>query len=538
MLQSRALSLTLLMTTALTIGACSDKDKAQVERPLDSAKASVLSKPGTVDFKALMAVSQRKTNEATSEAVLKDLGLWEKTDQMTWKSRSGSNGTYQYSDFSQTSVNPETNETVTLTIKTLTLIGLHEVDGEPSFDRIDMDTVKAVHTDGEVKIKTATLSRPSPAFASEILLSIQNLSNLDNLNDIDPIDDNDDMSVGAVSFQDLDITSPDVIMSLSSLNYGKDETSGKKSFEINTVRVKGRTDDTVTYKGQNDIALPVTLSIDKAFIHGLTSSQNLGDTNVSVSNLTAGINQTFDQFLIDNFDLEYDGLSISSQSLQGQSVKKGDVTTVTQVMEPLTIKMVSDPQSDQVTSVKDFISKLGYDALTFDMQQTSEINLKTDQSRIYDSYVKMNDGFVFNYAYDVSGMNAMHSMTTSGEDGATEDALKALKVNSGTLSLTDNSILDRVFKMIAEQQGTSESVLKMQAKSVLMLASLGATSKEDGKVITNLAGAIGDFIDAGGTLDISLKPETALSLESIQGLQRGQTPLSQLGLTASVRKAQ
>ena len=529
MLQSRALSLTLLMTTALTIGACSDKDKARVESPLDSAKASVLSKPGTVDFKALMAVSQRKTNDATSEAVLKDLGLWEKTDTMTWKARSGSNGTYKYSDFSQTSVNPETNEAVTLTIKTLTLTGLHDVDGEPNFDRIDMDTVKAVHADGEVKIKTAIVSKPSPAFASEILLSFQNLSNLEDLNDIDPIDDNDDRVVGAVALEDLDITSADVTMSVSSLNYGEDETTDKKSFEINTVRLKGNTDKTT---------LPVRLSIDKAFIHGLTNSQPISDTNVSISNLTSGMNQTFDQFLIDNFDLEYDGLSISSQSLQGQSIKKGDVTTITQIMEPLTIKMINDPQSRQITTVSDFISKLGYDALTFDMQQKSETNSKTDQSQIYDSYVKMNDGFVFNYAYDLSGIKAMQSMSISGEDGATDDALKALKINAGTVSLTDNSILDRVFKMLAEQQGTSESVLKMQAKSVLMLASLGAKSKEDGKVITNLASAIGEFIDEGGTLDVSLKPETALSLETMQGLQKGQTPLSELGLTASVRKAE
>ncbi len=538
MIKLRALSLTLLMTTALTVGACSDKDKAQVESPLDSAKASVLSKPGTVDFKALMAVSPRKTSDATSEAILKDLGLWEKTDNMTWKSRSGSNGTYKYDDFSQTAVNPETNEAVTLTIKTLTLTGLHNVDGEPNFDRIDMNTVKAVHTDGEVKIKTAILSRPSTAFASKILLNIQNLSNLDDLNDINPIDDDTDMFVGAVALKDLDVTSADVTMRLSSLNYGTDETSGKKSFEVNTLRLKGKTDDTVMYKGQTNIALPVTLSIDKAFIYGLTNSQPISDADVSISNLTSGMNQAFDQFLIDNFDLEYDGLSISSQSLQGQSVKTGDVTTITQVMEPLTIRMISDPQSSEVETVSDFISKLGYDALTFDMQQKSETNSKTDQSRIFDSYVTMNDGFVFNYAYDVLGMNAMQSIALSDGDSATANALKALKVNSGALSLTDNSILDRVFKMVAEKQGTSESVLKMQAKSVLMLASLGAKSKEDGKVITNLAGAIGEFIEESGTLDISLKPETALSLKDMQGLQNGQTPLSRLGLTASVRKTE
>ena len=473
-----------------------------------------------------MAVPKRKSDDATSESVLKDLGLWEQSDTLSWGARTGKNGTYTFVDLKQIGQSDD----VTLTLDKLTLTGLHKVDGAGNFDRMDFDGLSVDQSDGQVSIKSATISCPSPELAAEILSILGDFSKVEDLNDLNiNIEDEDGFSLGAAYLEDFKITSPENQIALAELNYGEHEKTGKVSFEANTLRVKGM--------AENDI--PLSISLDKALIHGLEQNMS-GPTSPAkgdwASNLSGG---SFDQMLFENLDFNFDTLSLTSKGLQADSKTKGAITQMSQVMKPVTIKVGVDAKTPQISALSDTLTGLGYDTLVFKGQQSTEVNKETDTTRVFDSFFELEDGFTLNLDYDMSGVNKLQAMMESGaadSASAQQDVLNALKINAAAMSLTDNSIMDRVFKLVAEKQGMSEGVIKMQAKSVLMLASLGARSKEDGKVISSVAGAIGDFIDDGGTLDIVMDPQAPLSIGAMQGLQSGQMPLSDLGLTASVRK--
>jgi len=69
---------------------------------------------------------------------------------------------------------------------------------------------------------------------------------------------------------------------------------------------------------------------------------------------------------------------------------------------------------------------------------------------------------------------------------------------------------------------------------MLALGSLAAFTQKDGAIYSELTRALGEFIQDGGTLTIQLAPEEPITLNDLDGLQRGQKPdLKQLGFSSA-----
>ncbi len=525
----------LMLSTALVMGGCGKKDKGSTGANSGAAVADYAVK--SVDNRAiekLLDVEKRRVSSGDAEKALSKMGLLKESGDLNWASKSGDNGSYSYQDVS---VKTEDGETVK--IGTLNLTGVHTVDDRATFDRMDAENIVIDGSDAQATIDRLSLSRPHPKLGSGIMKTLAAIEDLKDLDDIDmDVDlEKDEVAFGAFLMNGFSIKGDEADLSLASVGWGEDEDNGKALFLLEDLKLVGEDDKNGT---------PIRMSLDSISGSGIDMNyfraiggENFGKDIIarskSLGTKATGFNpysKTFDTFSMKNLNLDIDTLSISTDGASGKASRKNGVIRMDQSLSPVRIGFSDVPSDRDLKEMQEGLKSLGFDELVFSASQTSILDEENDTFSVENAVVRLEDGFNLSYDYKGSGLSSLKTLDQSTMSSAEiENLFGEMKLNSMNMALTDYNLVDRIINFAAKQQGTSAALIKMQAKGGLMVLSLGAQNEAQGKALSDIGSALGNFIDEGGTLKIRLNPETPVSVDQFADLDPETIDPSELGFS-------
>ena len=188
------------------------------------------------------------------------------------------------------------------------------------------------------------------------------------------------------------------------------------------------------------------------------------------------------------------------------------------------------------------LSTMGYDRFEFTMNGKSIMDEKNDTLKTHDTYIEMRDGFRLSYDLDITGYKAFTEQAAAAqESGSLQNPIaamgmaNALNINKMRFALRDDSIVDRYFKMAAEQQDTTPEALKQKVKDTLGRISMGAQDDSQQKFADELQEAVTSFLDGGGTLVLDISPAKPINPGNFaMGTMMGGAPdIASLGISIS-----
>lgn len=451
---------------------------------------------------------------------------------LQWTDATEKNGTATYSDLT---VNGKDGKTIN--IGTLTLTGVHMAGEDPSFDRIDMFDVTIDEDDSTGSIGRLSLSNPAPKLAASI---IKLLENVDDLNDIDlevGLEDHE-RAFGAIFMDDLKVKSDEASVSLATLGWGENDNTNKGLFLLEDLAVEAKDKKSET---------PVNISLGSLSGTGINmdyfrdvsemaKAEGKSKKDGKKFNFNP-LQKTFDEFSLSDFSLTADNMNLVSDGIVGKSTQKGDVMTISQAINPFKLFFAGEAQDPKFGKLQEALASVGFEEIEVSGGSTSTLNAKTDSFAVSDSYITVKDAFDLNFAYSGSGLKSVaHSLEkidpeTEPTDADIEAMLENVYLNDFEMSLTDNSLIDKVLTIVADKQGTTPALIKMQAKGGLMMLGMAAKTEAQGEALMALSTALGAFIDNGGTLKVSLNPETPIPGAELKDLNPATLDPSALGFT-------
>jgi len=509
----------LAMSTLLVFGGCKKKDAVDAKTGANAVEKSIGKSDGgnwkanrasKADIQSLLK-TDRRTDNANTDKALALLGLDKEGSSISWGSVDESDGGYTYKNLAF-----KAEDGTNLNVDNLRIDGVHMVGERASFDRMALSGVAFTDSDTNGSLDSVAFSRPHPDVAAKVLTGLSQLNGLDDL-DMD-VELDGQVPFGAMLMENLNLTDDGNTVKINTLGWGLDESSGKGTFLASDISVNAVEDD----------GMPVNLTLRSASaknvdakVLGMMRQGLSGNTDAGKSfNPTSGLGD----LLIEDFNMSADIVRVALESLQSESTVKGDVTTNRMIMRPLVIKFEGQSSDPDLVQAQESLTSMGFDQLVFTGNSSSTQNAATGITSVDDASFSLQDGFDLGYTFKASGLEKIQ------EDPA------AMKIHNLSVALTDRSILDKAFAFAAEQQGGNASLMRMQAKGGLAMASLMAETPEQSAMIQTFTGALSSFIDAGGTLVLKLDPPAPISADAFESLQEGPAALEALGLTLSHRK--
>jgi len=492
------------IAATLILGGCGDKNKTK------ASKAGV----------AIEKIEARKVSDAEGMQALAAFSLAKPgAGTLQWDNRDGSGGNYTFTDVT---ISDDDNTT---TIGQIKVWGAHMAGEQASFDKMEFREFTA--RDGEdntdVKIATITLVKPSPALAGGLAKAFSG--------DDDAFDNiKGDVGFQAISFTGFNLTDDDVNMNIKSMSMGeaKDKTG---VFSLNGLTMNGKGDDDTKPNvkmslGSMDITGANLSKYKGIMTQAMKSGGKDGDmSETAMADIMQSMNiydPDFKTASIRNFDMNADGLLITLKSFEANANKKGGKVTMIQKMSPLVITPPKDSENADMQKMTKTLASLGYESLEFTMGGKSVLDEKSDTMKGTDTYIELKDGFRLSYDFDIAGYKAFTekaaAMSAQGDAAnpmAAMGMMSALQVNKLRISLRDDSIVDRGFKLAAEQRGGTADALKSQAKAMLGFATMAAQDEAQQKLATEMVAALTKLIDNGGTLTIDMNPAKPVNFGEI-----------------------
>ena len=518
---TRALSASLILSTALTVGACKGDNKSGFSNSSPTKALKVKSVSGS-DVEKLFSAKNRKVSDADAEQALTSLGLGDNGAAMSWDKRTGKAGNYVYSGLTASG-----EDGAAVTINKLELSGVRMDNGIATFDILKAYEMKTKDKDASVSVGKIELSGPSPDMAKAITKAFAEGSKIEKMGDLDlNIDlDDEDIYFDAINVEDISLSADEGRGSVKQFAWGEVGDTGKGLFMLQGLDFNVQETGKPAVKFKLDSASANGVDMD-ALDDMKNAQKKLSRGPQNAMSMFSGKNsfaKNFDTAEFKNLDIEVGTMSLRSEGAQGSAKKKGDVTTIQQVMQPLTLKFSDVPEDRELIQMYEAFQTLGYDELVFSTAQTSSFNEKTGEVKVEDSYIDLKDGFRMSYNLDAGGLqqtadaeNAMDNMTLSRID----------------IALEDKSILDRAFKFAAKEQGSSPGLLKMQAKGGLMMMTAMAQNEQQQEMAAQLSKAINKFIDDGGTLKVGINPAAPLRASELKNMDPNTMDMSTLGFYA------
>lgn len=513
--QISSLALSAVLSTGLMLSACSKKDETTIKSAVSQSA---------------LKVDARTVSDSDAEKALTAFALNNSGDGIVkWTSREGEKGNYVFEGLT---IQADGSDGP-VSIERLELTGAHMDNDAASFDKAVLNGL-SFETDGNTgSMAKLTLVNPS-----------EDLTNLlaAGFNGADESGSDKDISFDALDIQTLSFAAEDANMKMGSLYLGKngegDDATGNMSMR-----------NMVISSSDDDMPVNMTLgSIDvvdfnmakyKPLVDSMKDGAMMGESAI-LQNMQSinSLDPDFKSFSLRDFDADIEGVKIDLDSIEAKSTVKGDTTTVVQDMSPLTITPPAESDDPQMQQFKEALSAMNYDELVFTSHQKSVMNKATDSVKLEDSYIEMKDGFRLSFDFDGSGISEFQKkqmeMTVSDNPSTAMEMMGALDIRHAGFQLEDKSIIDRAFEFAALQQGGSAGTLKMQAKAATGMMMMMAQDDAQREFLGELSGALGEFIDNGGTLAFDMKPTEGFNLsEVMNGAQSGQIDIESMGLTVS-----
>ena len=142
------------------------------------------------------------------------------------------------------------------------------------------------------------------------------------------------------------------------------------------------------------------------------------------------------------------------------------------------------------------------------------------------------------YASSIGNMDMGEMMGGGQPDPAfLQEALSKLTLHNLNMTVIDDSLVGRLFNLAAAQSGQDVSELRSQAvMGINMAPMMAAQAGVDAEMVTELATAVSEFLQAPGTLSIALAPEDPLSIATLAEMEDpSQLTKSALGFSATLR---
>lgn len=501
-----ALAIGAVLSSTLVLGGCGNKEGASASKTISKVKT-------------------RKISAEQSAQALTALSLSESgAGDVTWTSRDGSNGNYTFTD-----VKFNDGDDKALHVNTMTLRGAHMQDEQAAFDQIVLNGISAGDDETKVALKNFTLNEPSPtlsnAFAKAFSGDDSAFENMEG-----------DIGFSAISFTGLTVEGDDAQLSLASVSMdkanGSDGVFSLKDFKMN---VDEKKDKIKINLGSIDVT---GLNVEK---YKTLFSAAQGGGEDAMKNIMASMNPynpDFKNYSLKNLAVDANGVLINLDSLSGKAEQKGSKIIMTQKMTPLTIVPPTTSTDRGAMKFAEAMDTLGYKKFELTMAQTGILDEKTDSMVIKDSYIALTDGFKLSYDYNMTGYkayteNALAMSTKKNPDPTDVFAMmNGLEINKMRIALKDDSIVERVFKLAAKEQGGTPSALKSQAKMGLAFLPMMAQDEAQQKIASELSAALGEWLEKSGTLVFDMNPSKPVNLgELMSGATSGDFDAGQLGLS-------
>lgn len=555
--------------SALLMGACSSGDKADIPEISVEAASLELSKADQTALSRYFEVKPRSGSDDTTMDLLTALELDSETSTQAVREIDGSNVTY-------TNWSAEHDGSV-VKADQVRLIGLHAVDGRPTFDKMIVNDLRAedFEDDGQVKTVEASLGEmtvvsPSPDLAQSLARLLRGEAGADVTNNDTVSDMSDNQSFGALHLQDLTATAfedgQEGTLSIAQVVVGNNKSDERLDLIIETV-------DFDWLDGGPGGSFD--LEMDGLTLLGLNTSSdaknslptpNMGIIGTYMQVLSPSGTMPYRQIDLGKLNLKSRIFDLTTEGFEADSETTGSKTTMRSVLSPMVITF-KDAAGTPVAPYMDVLRENGLAEITMKGSQTMTLDRKDDRMVVNDARLEIDEGLRTRCDYAVQGMMASAeymkaqglSTPTLNIDGnkaqeadfdrymadmeafrlAQTEANKRIKIESLNCDIQDvagNSLVDRGYKVAAEVTGKPVAVLKGAAKTMIALGSLTARSEFERDMMDTVGSGLIDFIDTPGqTMTVTMAPETPVSITALTGQDGSEPTIKPLGLSVKVQ---
>ena len=422
---------------------------------------------------------------------------------------------------------------------TLVLEGLHMTEAGSAFDRMTLKDVKPadIPEGTSFNIGEIVVFEPNDATAAFI-------SRLISGEEMETYPSFKTMAFGRMALNDLSVTMDAAKMDEAdegSFTFTLDELSINdlvdtiaggtllEGFNMAFDIPQSETDTPFPMKGHFKIDKMAFSNLQAAFIDDVAETVASGEEpdEAAMQTLMASINsryydqspieQGFDNAIVSGFDIDVSGLTMKMDKAE-TIVKRNSEGAATKIISPKsTIVIGAGTEENSLGAmVGEQLGKLGYDSLTMTMGGDATYDPKSDVTRYEDFELSVKDAISIKFEGGFTNltdfMKAMNqaSATESEPDMST---LQNLGIKDFSLTLDDNSLLDRGFKMAAEMQGMEPAQLRAMATGMLGMATMQAgQTGVDPELISDTVSALSSFLESGGSLTLSMDPAETVTL--------------------------
>lgn len=424
----------------------------------------------------------------------------------------------------------------TVSFGTVTFEGLDMTEAGPSFARLRLEDIEVAPNDpeeaeqGTFTIASFDVANPSPELAGWFASLL---------------------GAGSPSaFPGAEAIRLDR-MTMDDLNVDIDTGQEKMKAKIDGLELAGFGDDALAVAILSGLSFdveedgePFSMTLDALSITGADLAvfsammENIGDEEAMAEAIFSTaynnpIDPGYNTFVVNGLNLNAQGVSLALPSLDSSVQRNGTGDPTRFVTKPYTLTLDADPEGGDLGSqLGGALGMVGYERLELSGEQASDYNPDEDIATFSASnnHVTLKDGFSLRFGGKIGGYKAygaalsnmaLEDMVEGDPDNeAMMQAISALTLHDLELTLTDDSLVDRLFNLAAAQSGEDPAQMRQQAVAMVSMAPMmAAESGVDMDMLTQVTAAVSEFLQEPGTLTIKLDPAAPLTAATFQGLE-------------------
>jgi len=239
----------------------------------------------------------------------------------------------------------------------------------------------------------------------------------------------------------------------------------------------------------------------------------------------------YDAIQLDDLNFDVAGAAFALPSMTAYVERNDSGVPVKYVTEPMTMSLSANAEGGEAgAGLLQGLSILGYESLEMEIGSYVDYDPESDILNMAPkkNYFGVKDGGRISFGGKLEGYSAYSKAAATAFDieelmdgyepdpDSMQAAFSALTVHNLEFSISDESLMDRIFNAAATSQGSDPTELKQQIGMGLAMAPMLAQGAGvDMALVTEASGALSKFINEGGELTIKLAPAQPLSLGSL-----------------------
>ena len=457
----------------------------------------------------------------------------------------------RFTDVSVSIRGDEDGDGADLVIGTMEFDGLNFENEAASFSSLKLSNIEIVprdeedRADGSMTIANIDLLNPSPELAAWV-------ASLGGSGVPAPFPEPSAVNFDRWSLNGFEFNLDDgeevVDFTIDSIDLGGAENAKMAVASLNSIAIAGTSDEGVPFAVNLD-AINL-LGADLAFVEAIQA--HAGDEEAMSEALMGALYDNpmdpgFDRFQLENLSFAGEGVSFAMPSLDSFVERDADGNPNRFVTPDFSMTLSADPAAGEAGSeLAGVLGSIGFETLELKGAGVSTYDAATDtlEYSADDNYLALTDGFTLRYGGKFEGYNEyarsfanmdMDEMAGAPDQQIMLDAVSNLILHDFTLVLDDQSMVDRVFNLVAAQSGEDPAALRQQAIAMTAMAPMmAAGAGVDMEIVTEATTAVSEFLQEPGTLTITLAPAEPISAATFADIEDpSQITKDMLGLSVT-----